>query len=230
MLTVYLVLNSDLFVLESMRSVIVGSVDGNRIWGKDLDLPLAKVEWSPDSCHVLFTTTSGKCVVYSADGEYVRDLALSSALPGTAAPASLSNTTKKLGKTINNTDFESDPSSSTHSVVALECYKGVPDAEASPAADGVPSLAVAMSSGWVQLMMHALDENMIVFDCGLKIKQVILECFFSFPFLLLLVLSSSASDFVDETLCPSSGRKLDLERKKEKDRNGRVPALQLECY
>ena len=28
-------------------AVIVGSVDGNRLWGKDLDHELALVEWSP---------------------------------------------------------------------------------------------------------------------------------------------------------------------------------------
>eukprot|EP00959_Pyramimonas_sp_CCMP1952_P304983 6382961-Pyramimonas_sp.AAC.2 len=29
-------------------AVIVGSVDGNRLWGKELALSLALVEWSPD--------------------------------------------------------------------------------------------------------------------------------------------------------------------------------------
>jgi hypothetical protein len=29
-------------------AVIVGSVDGNRLWGKELKVTLAFVEWSPD--------------------------------------------------------------------------------------------------------------------------------------------------------------------------------------
>lgn len=36
-------------------AVIVGSVDGNRLWGKELDIGLRNVEWSPDgrrSSHV----------------------------------------------------------------------------------------------------------------------------------------------------------------------------------
>lgn len=28
--------------------MIVGSVDGNRLWGKELDMGLQNVEWSPD--------------------------------------------------------------------------------------------------------------------------------------------------------------------------------------
>ena len=178
--------------------MIVGSVDGNRIWGKDLEVPLAKVEWSADSRHVLFATVSGKCTVYSADGEYVKDLALSPALPRTAAsPDSFTTGTGNLSSSSssnnnnNNNDngFESDVSSLAHGVVSLEWYKGVPDAEPSSAIDGEPSLAVGMSSGWVQMMMHAIDENMIVFDSGLIIRQVLLS--------FLLVLSSAASGFVD---------------------------------
>lgn len=29
-------------------AVIVGSVDGNRLWGKELGMELSLVEWSPD--------------------------------------------------------------------------------------------------------------------------------------------------------------------------------------
>ena len=37
-------------------AVIVGSVDGNRLWGKELTLTLALVEWSPDGRLILFCT------------------------------------------------------------------------------------------------------------------------------------------------------------------------------
>ena len=29
-------------------AVIVGSVEGNRLWGKELDHEISKIEWSPD--------------------------------------------------------------------------------------------------------------------------------------------------------------------------------------
>ncbi|CAN0005943.1 unnamed protein product, partial [Heterosigma akashiwo] len=35
-------------------AVIVGSVDGNRLWGKELDINLSFVEWSPDGRYLLF--------------------------------------------------------------------------------------------------------------------------------------------------------------------------------
>lgn len=36
--------------------VVLGNVDGNRLWGKTLDVQLHLVEWSPDSRLILFCT------------------------------------------------------------------------------------------------------------------------------------------------------------------------------
>lgn len=41
-------------------AVIVGSVDGNRLWGKELDFQLSFVEWSPDSNYILFVSPDNK--------------------------------------------------------------------------------------------------------------------------------------------------------------------------
>mmetsp|Transcript_7812 Transcript_7812/g.27429 ORF Transcript_7812/g.27429 Transcript_7812/m.27429 type:complete len:1008 (-) Transcript_7812:93-3116(-) len=49
-------------------AVIVGSVDGNRLWGKELPLQLALVEWSPDGRLILFCTVQGECHVYDSNG------------------------------------------------------------------------------------------------------------------------------------------------------------------
>lgn len=35
-------------IIYADGAVIVGSVDGNRLWGKELDMGLLKVEWAPD--------------------------------------------------------------------------------------------------------------------------------------------------------------------------------------
>jgi WD repeat-containing protein 35 len=46
--------------------VIVGSVDGNRLWGKDLSEGLTAVEWSPDARYILFVTASAtRCFFYT---------------------------------------------------------------------------------------------------------------------------------------------------------------------
>ncbi len=43
-----------------LHQVIVGSVDGNRLWGKELKCRLAFVEWSPDGKTLLFITLDGE--------------------------------------------------------------------------------------------------------------------------------------------------------------------------
>ena len=49
-------------------AVIVGGVDGNRIWGKELKMQLQFCEWSPDAKRILFVTPQGECHIYDAVG------------------------------------------------------------------------------------------------------------------------------------------------------------------
>lgn len=58
-------------------AVIVGSVDGNRLWGKELKRQLSHVEWCPDGRYILFGTLSGEVHIYdSTSGNYLSKLAL----------------------------------------------------------------------------------------------------------------------------------------------------------
>ena len=57
-------------------AVIVGSVDGNRLWGKELSLLLKFVEWSPDCKLILFVTMSSDVLVYDSEGTRLRSLSL----------------------------------------------------------------------------------------------------------------------------------------------------------
>ena len=36
-------------------AVIVGSVDGNRLWGKEMETGLTNVEWSPDASYISYS-------------------------------------------------------------------------------------------------------------------------------------------------------------------------------
>ena len=57
-------------------AVIVGSVEGNHIWGKDLPHPLSLLEWSPDSRILLFASIQGEVYIYDGAGNLLRPLQL----------------------------------------------------------------------------------------------------------------------------------------------------------
>ncbi|XP_049861684.1 WD repeat-containing protein 35 isoform X1 [Schistocerca gregaria] len=66
-------------------AVIVGSVDGNRIWGKELKgIALTGVEWSPDGKMLLFSLRNGEIHVYDNQGSFTMKLTVHClpAIPG----------------------------------------------------------------------------------------------------------------------------------------------------
>lgn len=67
---------SKICIVYEDGAVIVGSVDGNRLWGKELDLSLRFVEWSPDCRHIIFITKDSECLLYDSLGNKVKNLKL----------------------------------------------------------------------------------------------------------------------------------------------------------
>ncbi len=57
-------------------AVIVGSVDGNRMWGKELNMHLSLVEWSPDGRFILFGNNTGECHTFDGNGNAVAKVPL----------------------------------------------------------------------------------------------------------------------------------------------------------
>ncbi|XP_031567757.1 WD repeat-containing protein 35-like isoform X2 [Actinia tenebrosa] len=52
-------------------AVIVGSVDGNRIWGKELKgVQLTNVEWSPDGKNIIFGMANGEVQIFDNQGNF----------------------------------------------------------------------------------------------------------------------------------------------------------------
>ncbi|XP_067008662.1 WD repeat-containing protein 35 [Anabrus simplex] len=73
-----MVWNSDgqkICIVYEDGAVIVGSVDGNRIWGKELKgVTLSGVEWSPDGKMLLFSLRNGEIHVYDNQGSFMMKL------------------------------------------------------------------------------------------------------------------------------------------------------------
>lgn len=58
-------------------AVIVGSVDGNRIWGKELkNLQLTNVEWSPDGKNIIFGISNGEVQIFDNTGNFCTKMTL----------------------------------------------------------------------------------------------------------------------------------------------------------
>jgi len=73
-------------------AVIVGTVDGQRLWGKEVKTQLAFVEWSPDGKNILFCTLNGEVHVYDNEGIYSHKVpiyCLDSGTEGTVAIAGI---------------------------------------------------------------------------------------------------------------------------------------------
>lgn len=61
-------------------AVIVGSVDGHRLWGKELGVELKYIEWSPDSKMIIFVTLDSEIWIYDSLGTRLRSLPLNDEL------------------------------------------------------------------------------------------------------------------------------------------------------
>ncbi|CCW68470.1 unnamed protein product [Phytomonas sp. Hart1] len=56
-------------------AIVVGYVDGSRLWNHDYDYELAKVCWSPDDRYLLFGTSQGEVFVHDAvGGQYISQI------------------------------------------------------------------------------------------------------------------------------------------------------------
>lgn len=69
-------------------AVIVGSVDGNRMWGKEVKTELSHVQWSPDGRSILFGTLGCEVHIYDSSGNFLSQLPLY-CLDDSTAPTSI---------------------------------------------------------------------------------------------------------------------------------------------
>ena len=126
-------------------AVIVGSVGGDRLWGKDLNLPLRFVEWSPDGKLILFVTLESEVWIFDSEGTKLRSMSLAiqdstngdcpiAGIHWYAAPGGISSTSKSRSS-----------------------------------GEAMPNLCIALENGLVQLSRGDDDPNIITFDTEMNI-------------------------------------------------------------
>ncbi|DAZ96060.1 TPA: hypothetical protein N0F65_005838 [Lagenidium giganteum] len=122
-------------------AVIVGSVDGNRLWGKEMKTQLSYVEWSPDGKSLLFVTKDGEVSVHDAMGNKISNLALYA--------------------------VDSSRSERDYKIVGVHWYDGCEG----HISEEAPTLAIAFRDGKVQITRGRFDENAVLIDTGIELTQ-----------------------------------------------------------
>lgn len=121
-------------------AVIVGSVDGNRIWGKELKgVALTGVQWSPDSRLLLFSLRNGEVHVYDNQGNFMMKVNIQCAAVGGGIAAV--------------------------QVVGLDWYNG----RHGYIEQDCPALVVCYYNGAMQIMRNETDETPVIVDTGMTV-------------------------------------------------------------
>lgn len=135
-------------------AVIVGSVDGNRLWGKEFNMSLHFVQWSPDCKFILFGSGESDIWLYDSDGTRVKQMPL------------------VIGKDAG------EKGGDERKIVSIEWYdgKGGPGggSKSSFANSNVvpaPCLAVALESGIIQLNRSVEDANPVILDPHMTVSS-----------------------------------------------------------
>lgn len=145
-------------------AVIVGSVDGNRLWGKEVGTTLAFVEWSPDGRDIVFVTPEGQVNLFDNRGNKISGIKLYAVEDSPAAVRSWS-----LGA------WEAVAHSLALAlaiglqvpVVGINWYDGM-QGRVDPNA---PALAIAFENGHVQVMRSVTDDNPVLIATGMSLRQ-----------------------------------------------------------
>ena len=127
--------------------VIVGSVDGNRLWSKDIGATLLQAAWSPSGKLLLFVTSDGQILSHNHLGVRIGSLQL---FPIKIEPGESSSSQSRPIK-----------------IVALDWYDG---SKGYSYADS-PSLAIGFESGRIQLMRDEEDPRPIFIETGLRVSH-----------------------------------------------------------
>jgi WD repeat-containing protein 35 len=125
-------------------AVIVGSVGGERLWGKEINLPLRFVEWSPDGKLILFVTLEAEVWVFDSEGSQLRSMTLAI----------------------------QDHAKGDVPVAGIHWFSPPGGHGSRRVNDAPPALCIALENGMVQLSKNDEDSNVITFDTEMTISYV----------------------------------------------------------
>ena len=125
---------------------MIGSVDGNRLWGKELNMSLKFVEWSPDGKFILFVTNDSEIWVYDSNGSKLRMLSL------------------QVMESIHSDELN---------IVGIQwfCPFNGKLSIQSVTVETLPSLVIAFDNGSILLLRSETDSDQIIIDTELNITS-----------------------------------------------------------
>lgn len=129
-------------------NVILGSVEGSRLWGKELKHKLSLMEWSPDSKLMLFGTPEGEVRVYDANGNPIHQLKIY-CLQKLIDPSKIFTPNMKI--------------------VALQWYEG----SKMYTDETPPGLVFAYECGRIQLMKNDKDDDPTLIETNLTVVTAV---------------------------------------------------------
>jgi WD repeat-containing protein 35 len=121
--------------------VIVGGVDGDRQWGKELGHRLCQVEWNPDGKRILFGTVEGEVLVYDQLGNQIEAMELP-CLEGAGGDGLIQ-------------------------IVGIDWYSG----QFGYLEEDCPSLVVCFGNGRLQIMRDERDQDPCLIDTEMQVAQ-----------------------------------------------------------
>ena len=137
--------------------VIVGSVDGNRIWGSEVGFQLKLVCWDPDARLIVFVTPKGEVHVFDQTGNAIGRIPLVlEGIPGPPDVYSIDWYTPA-----NRAGVPPPPPPAGGGA-------GGGGGAAGALADRQPTLCIALTAGRIQLMRSETDDRPVVVDTGLQ--------------------------------------------------------------